>query len=788
MLCPRMRTLPLTTLLLSLLALLCDNATAEVIVPRNWLVIGPVNVRGRRPFNPDAIFERYLLYRNAPPPAEGDRVEGDDGRADAWKSIEADESGRVNARAVYAYARVRSPRACVALARVPGGATLFVNGDAFVGDIYSSRHSGVPVPLTEGENHVFVRGVRGSFRLELELVPEGLILPPADATLPDLVIGERFRGAGAVVVLNASPRPMEAVLLTAQGQHENGWTGAPAGIVPFGLRKLPVSFSAPPRAAAGAEELSVRAMPTATQSFTLHIREPDQPRRITFRSAIDGSVQQYSVLPPPGNGVDAAVVLSLHGASVDAYNQAHAYSARPGYWIVAPTNRRPFGFDWQDWGRWDAYEVLRHAIANCGADERRVYLTGHSMGGHGAWHLAANDPDRFLAVAPSAGWATFETYVGRPGSLLQELWAGADGASDTLSLISNLAQVPTFILHGVEDDNVPLREALLMESLLIAEGAPPAVHYQPGAGHWWDGQAAPGADCVDWPGIFDHFERCPPRPDPEEIEFVSVDAGVDDSHHWLRLVQPLSYGQPSRIHARREGDSIVVKTHNVRAFEAWPLLQPVEYRIDGDEVPSSFQTRLLRSAEGWRAGVPAAGEKRPERCGPFKRAFANGFVFVYGANDREALARARYDAQSWWYRGNGDVPVVTDAAFLAGGFEGRNVICYGNADGNRAWDAVFPDRCPVRAERGRLVVGGRRFEGDSLAAVFVYPRRDSPGALAAAFAHTGPRGARLGYGLLTFSAGVGYPDYAVFSERVLIEGDGGVLAAGWFGPDWSLDG
>ena len=23
--------------------------------------------------------------------------------------------------------------------------------------------------------------------------------------------------------------------------------------------------------------------------------------------------------------------------------------------VVAPTNRRPFGFDWQDWGRLDAY-------------------------------------------------------------------------------------------------------------------------------------------------------------------------------------------------------------------------------------------------------------------------------------------------------------------------------------------------------------------------------------------------------------------------------------------------
>jgi len=26
--------------------------------------------------------------------------------------------------------------------------------------------------------------------------------------------------------------------------------------------------------------------------------------------------------------------------------------------LVAPTNRRPYGYDWEDWGRADALEVL----------------------------------------------------------------------------------------------------------------------------------------------------------------------------------------------------------------------------------------------------------------------------------------------------------------------------------------------------------------------------------------------------------------------------------------------
>ena len=83
------------------------------------------------------------------------------------------------------------------------------------------------------------------------------------------------------------------------------------------------------------------------------LREP-QPLASSKREPGDGVL--------PGAAPDAGLVLSLHGASVDAFNQAAAYAALPDFWIVAPTNRGAFGFDWQDWGREDAYEVLDHGL------------------------------------------------------------------------------------------------------------------------------------------------------------------------------------------------------------------------------------------------------------------------------------------------------------------------------------------------------------------------------------------------------------------------------------------
>lgn len=42
--------------------------------------------------------------------------------------------------------------------------------------------------------------------------------------------------------------------------------------------------------------------------------------------------------------------------------------------------------------------------------EVAVCVTGHSMGGHGAWHLATHFSDMALAVVSLAGWIRKEDY------------------------------------------------------------------------------------------------------------------------------------------------------------------------------------------------------------------------------------------------------------------------------------------------------------------------------------------------------------------------------------------
>jgi len=142
-------------------------------------------------------------------------------------------------------------------------------------------------------------------------------------------------------------------------------------------------------------------------------------------------------------------------------------------------------------------------------------------------------------------------------------------------------------------------------------------------------------------------------------------------------------------------------------------------------------------------------------------------------------------AETWWYRGNGTAPILTDVEFLARSVRGepRNVILFGNEDTNAAWNAIVPESSPIRARRGSIVLRGEKHEGAGLACLFVHPRSDVS-ALVGVFADSGPAGTRLLTTVPVFVSGVGLPDFTLIGPEVLERGDDGVLAAGWFDFAW----
>lgn len=756
-----------------------------------WLRIPGLDPGGRIPFSGDAVFAAHLLDPAWPPPQAGGKLQGSSGEG-TWEAVTPDAQGSVSVRGGgWAYAAVRAAEDAVWIAQLSGAARLFVNGDGFTGDLYRYGYAGVPVQLRAGVNHVFVGGARGGFSLTFSAPVAALHrIPQDDMILPWVAGQERGEGRVVLTVANASGTalPTLAMATVREGAPDDQRHLMGLPLLPLAVGKLSFPLPAPGAALApgATDPLLLRVtsdggLPLLNHRVELGMISAGGHGLRSFVSAIDGSVQKWSAVPHTGAGMPG-LVLSLHGAGVDCAGQAAAYAQKEDFFLACPTNRRPYGFDWQDWGRLDAYETLAAALRESGAPEDRVYLTGHSMGGHGSWHLAVNDPDRWAAVAPSAGWASFDSYGGRPQGARDALWRGADGSSETLALLPNLRGMPIYALHGAADDNVPLSE---MEKLLAALkelGIEAQSHVEPGAGHWW------GNGCVDWAPIFELF-RASRRPSEEEvrtIDFRTADPGVDARHHWVEVEQLVEYGKPAHVTARWEGDFLVFgDLENVRRYRThFPDGTIRSFLRDG---PNAWQ--ILEDP------IPPR-EKSPALAGPFKRAFDNGFLLVYGtagtaAENAELLARARHDAQVWWYRANACPWILSDNEYLNRRHfprtGGHNVILYGNADSNAAWSWLVPADCPLQARRGRMQLGEQVWEQNDLAALCLTPGAEGSGApLVGLIADTGVRGSRLGYALRLFVSGVGYPDYVVWGPRVLRDGDASILAAGFFDYRWQL--
>jgi pimeloyl-ACP methyl ester carboxylesterase len=635
-----------------------------------------------------------------------------------------------------------------------------------------------------------------------------------DATLPDLIAAEEEPKWAAVWVINAANRVLEDVMLVSPAGDGANLTSGPVSLAPLSVRKVPVQLDGRIESEAeqaartvqlvrrGAEEPEV----LSELALQLQVAEPGELHVRTFVSEIDGSVQPYAVQPGRTESEERpGLILSLHGAAVDARSHAGQYAPKSWAHVVAPTNRRPFGFDWEEWGRIDALEALQDAQSRLNIDPRRVYLTGHSMGGHGAWHLGTLFPGRFAAVGTSAGWVSFETYArtGEPAadSPIGRIFAKAASPGNPLVLKTNLASRGVYVLHGGEDENVPVGEARRMREALGGFHTDFAYFEKAGAGHWW------GSECVDWPPMMNFFQRheLPAAKQVARIDFTTLHPGISARSGWVTIEAQDRQLEPSRVvlDCDVQERSFTGTTSNVArlALDVSHLEPESTVRIELDnqrlrDVRWPNVTRTIwMTKEGtrWRAAAtpPSPDVKSPERYGLFKSVFQNRPVLVYGtrgndAEDQWALAKARFDAETFLYRGNGALDVIADAEFDPSAAVDRNVVLYGNADTNGAWPALL-STCPVQVRRGAVRVGQRSELGDDLGCVFIYPRRESSRASVGVVSGTGLVGMQATSRLRYFVSGVSYPDLVVFDAGVLREGARAIRAAGFFGLDWQVE-
>ncbi len=639
------------------------------------------------------------------------------------------------------------------------------------GDVYGSGNFRMPLGAKPGRNLIVAQALawRGTPRIRLFKTRQDLFVNALDITKPDLRVGDLSPQWLGISLLNASDHPSGTIearvepSLEFEGTTMTFPSAAPESVTQIGFQLVPKhawveAGSTVPVTVTVTNGSSVRKV---SETIELNVVPSQANHARTKFSTVDGSVQFYGVLPPHGPAPQGGygLILSLHGAGVGATGQSNSYASKDWAYLIAPTNRRPFGFDWEEWGRLDAIETLEIATHDFNLNPRRTHLTGHSMGGHGAWHVGVHFATRFGVVAPSAGWVSFDTYGG--SRIPDGVMGRARAASKTLDYVQNLKSKSVYIIHGNDDDNVPVGQADMMYGALKPIVAHLSYHNQPGVGHWWDLSDEPGVDCVDWKPMIAEMKQLEFDPNDLNFEHISASPIVSGANSYVTIQSESNPLKNVTLASHVEAGTVYLETDNMRSLSIDPSILIAkgisELVVDGRPFPVNTELKWIGPTNG----------KRRDTHGPLNQIFQKPWCFVYG----EAPEYAEYASYltSWWaYQANGRACSIPFHE-LSDRIKQDNNIVYLGVPVERLG---LPSSLQIHATPDAIQIGPRQFTHSAVA--FVYP--DGGKLSAAVLATAGDESLLFDY--QPFSSRRGRPDYFVWGQSA---------ASGFFDSDWRFD-
>ena len=189
--------------------------------------------------------------------------------------------------------------------------------------------------------------------------------------------------------------------------------------------------------------------------------------------SIAGTTHRYQVYVPATYRANIAwpVILFLHGSGESGTDGmlptevglATALRRHPGrYPAIVVFPQTPSETSGNAVTAKIALAALDRTLGEFNTDKKRVYLTGLSMGGSGAWYLAYRHPERFAALVPVCGWVA--KIDGESASIV------APGESPFAALAKRLGRLPVWIYHGGSDTVVPVDESRNAFAALKAAG------------------------------------------------------------------------------------------------------------------------------------------------------------------------------------------------------------------------------------------------------------------------------------------------------------------------------
>jgi predicted esterase len=255
---------------------------------------------------------------------------------------------------------------------------------------------------------------------------------------------------------------------------------------------------------------NVQTVETAIRAIPHYGKSPlgSQPHRSVI---VKGKKASYALFVPLSYDPNQSypLILCLHGAGFtgESYLKRWVPRLEDRYILACPTIS--MGAWWTRFGEDLTLTILQSVSAEYHIDPDRIFLTGMSNGGIGAWIIGMHHADLFAGIAPMAS-----------------------GIDDVMfPFVENLSHTPVYVLHGVEDQVMPVQLSRDLVQEMKRRGVPylyrehDLTHPHAG-GHFFPRQELPAL--IAW---FDQQRRTPL---PRQISMVR-DATHLMPMSWVRI-------------------------------------------------------------------------------------------------------------------------------------------------------------------------------------------------------------------------------------------------------------
>jgi len=306
-------------------------------------------------------------------------------------------------------------------------------------------------------------------------------------------------------------------------------------------------------------DVSVESITTILQQGPRYKIQPIgvQPRRSV---RVRGQEAEYALYVPTSYVPEQpyALILCLHGAGFTGAAYLDRWMPRLGEKYILACPSVTMGSWWTRFGEELVLQVLHDVQMQYHVDPDRIFLTGMSNGGIGAWIIGMHHADSFAGIAPMAS-----------------------GIDDVLyPFLENLAHTPVYVIHGAEDQIMPVQLSRDLVKEMERRGIP--YHYQEhtwthphAGGHFFPKQELP--DLITW---FDGQKR---NQLPRSVSLVR-DATHLTPFYWVRIDMTeqiaafsenlidsrdefITGGVYAKLHAEiKSSNRIVVSTNRIRRY------------------------------------------------------------------------------------------------------------------------------------------------------------------------------------------------------------------------------